>query len=155
MDFVRSWWELRLPFYGLGAVAGLLMVWLPYQTHLDNVAWGERLRQEGAPAQAVVYDLEHQPRNSNTMHLRYDAGGARHWTEVPCEQVCHPAGTPVAIWVSPADPSDFVTDFGVLSGHRGRVQGGIGVVGFVLFVSMALLTLDRLSRRRRDRRIRR
>ncbi|MEU8663716.1 DUF3592 domain-containing protein [Actinoplanes philippinensis] len=139
----------------LGIVAGFAMMWLPYQTSLDNDAWARQLRARGAPAQATVHDVGYAARNSSTMYLDYDVAGVPHRAEVGCWQVCHPAGTRVSIWISPDDPADFATDFGVLSGHRGRIQGGIGMVGLVLFVSTVVVALARLSQRRRDRQRRR
>jgi hypothetical protein len=154
METLRNWWRLRYPFHVLGIVSGLLMLWLPYQTFLDENAWADRLRAEGVPARAVVHDLVRKARNSNTMHVRYEVADVLYRAEVACRQVCHPAGTPVQIWVSPDDPGDFVTDFGTLSGHRGRFQGVVGAAGFVLAVSMTGLAAARLSRQRRDRRLR-
>jgi hypothetical protein len=152
VEILRSWWRVRYPVYMLGIVAGLVMMWLPYKTFHDNDAWEDRLRAEGVPVQGVIDELVHKGRNSNTMHLRYELAGAELWAEVGCWEACHPADTPVRIWVNPDDPGDFVTEFGTLSGHRGRVQGGIGMAGLVLSGSMVLTAFTRLDQRRRDRR---
>lgn len=155
VEILRSWWRVRYPVYVLGIVAGLAMMWLPYKTFLDNNAWENRLRAEGVPVQAAIDELVRKPRNSNTMHLLYEWAGVQRRAEVGCWEVCHPAGTPVRIWVNPDDPGDFVTEFGTLSGNRGRVQGVIGMTGLVLFVSMVIVVFTRLDRQRRDRRKRR
>ncbi|MGR6320325.1 DUF3592 domain-containing protein [Micromonospora soli] len=133
-------------------LVGLGMMWLPYKTWNDNDAWEDRLRAEGVPVQGVVDELVHKRRNSDTMHLRYEWARVERRAEVGCWEACLPAGTPVRIWVSPDDPGDFVTEFGTLSGHRGRVQGVIGAAGLVLFGSMVLAGFTRLDQRRRDRR---
>lgn len=146
VEILRRWWP------ALGIVAGLALIWVPFKTSLDNDAWGERLRAEGVQVQSTVYETEHGARNSNTMHLGYHVAGVRRRAEVACFQVCHPAGTAVRIWVSPDDPEDFVTDFGMLSGHRGRIQGGIGMAGLVLIVATGILVATRLSAMRRERR---
>ncbi|WP_433788525.1 DUF3592 domain-containing protein [Actinoplanes sp. CA-252034] len=152
MEILRRRQHARHLFPVLGIVAGLVLIAVPFKTSLDNDAWGDRLRTEGVQVQAVVFETEYGPRNSRTMHLGYDVADVRHRAEVACRQVCHPAGTAVRIWVSPHDPGDFVTDFGVLSGHRGRLQGGIGMAGLVLFVAMVILVGSRLADRRRERR---
>ncbi|MGC4896947.1 hypothetical protein [Micromonospora sp. DT31] len=46
--------------------------------------------------------------------------------------------------MNPADPSDFVTDFDELSGHRGRIQGGLGVAGFATLVVAVPLLLSHI-----------
>ena len=152
VEILRSWWRMRYPVYVLCIVAGLVMMWLPYKTFHDNNAWEDRLRAEGVPVQGVIDELVHKGRNSNTMHLRYELAGAERRAEVGCWEACHPAGTRVRIWVNPDDPGDFVTEFGTLSGHRGRVQGVIGAAGLVLSGSMLLAGFTRLGQRRRDRR---
>ncbi|MEV4120943.1 DUF3592 domain-containing protein [Micromonospora sp. NPDC049645] len=136
----------------LGLAVGLVMMWLPYKTFQDNDAWEGRLRVDGVPAQAVIEELVHKRRNSNTMHLRYEFAGAQRQAEVGCWEVCLPAGTAVRIWVNPDDPEDFVTEFGTLSGHRGRLQGVVGAAGLVLFGSMMFALFARIGQRRRDRR---
>ncbi len=155
VEILRSWWRIRYPVYGLCMVLGLVMMWLPVKTFRDNDAWEDRLRAEGVPVQGVIDELVHKRRNSNTMHLRYELAGAERRAEVGCWEACYPAGTSVRIWVNPNDPGDFVTEFGTLSGHRGRVQGVIGAAGLVLFGSMVIAVLTRLDRRRRRQRDRR
>ncbi|WP_198041571.1 DUF3592 domain-containing protein [Micromonospora chokoriensis] len=145
------------PVYLLGFLVGVAMLWLPFKTFHDNDAWADRLKVDGVPAQAVISELVHKRRNSNTMHLRYEFAGAQRQAEVGCWEVCLPAGTAVRIWVNPDDPDDFVAEFGTLSGHRGRIQGVIGAAGFVLSGLMVAATLTlflgRRCDRRRDRRL--
>lgn len=86
------------------------------------------------------------------MHLRYEFAGAQRQAEVGCWEVYLAAGSPVRIWVNPKDPEDFVTDFGILSGHRGRLQGEVGAAGLVLSGWMALAVIARGYQRQRDRR---
>lgn len=152
VQIFRTWWRVRYPFYLLGIMVGLVMIWLPFKTGNDNDAWEDRLRADGVPVQAVIDEFVHKGRNSDTMHLRYELAGAERRAEVGCWEACLPAGTQVRIWVNPEDAGDFVTEFGTLSGHRGRVQGVIGAAGLVLSGSMVLATVSRLDRQRRDRR---
>jgi hypothetical protein len=145
-------------------VIGLLMVvlggtllWLPLHTHLELEDWGAELKTTGVPAQAVVYDRVtekggNRESSSTTMYLRYAVGGRAHRAEVGCVQVCLPPGDQVQIWVNPADPGDFVTDFDMLSGHRGRLQGGLGVVGIVVLIwAFAMIESGTRGRRKRRR----
>ncbi|MDG9678653.1 DUF3592 domain-containing protein [Micromonospora sp. DH14] len=150
VQILRSWWRARYPLYALGLVVGLVMMRLPFKTSQDNDAWANRLRVDGVSAQAVVDELVHKRRN--TMHLRYEFGGAQRQAEVGCWEVCRPAGSAVRIWVNPNDPGDFVTEFGILSGHRGRPQGVVGAAGLVLSGWMALAVIAHVHQRRRDRR---
>ncbi|MET8089190.1 DUF3592 domain-containing protein [Micromonospora sp. NPDC005220] len=152
VQILRSWWRVRYPVYLLGLVVGMVMMWLPFKTSQDSDAWESRLRVDGVQVQAVVNEFVHKRRNSNTMHLRYEFAGAQRQAEVGCWEVCLPAGSAVRIWVNPDDPEDFVTDFGVLSGHRGRLQGVVGAACLVLSGSMALAVIARLHQRRRERR---
>lgn len=153
MEVLRRWWRVGYPIYGIGLLAGLVMMWLPFKTYQDNEAWAERLRVDGTHVQGVVYKFVHKGRNSDTMHLRYEWAGAERRAEVPCGSVCHTkAGTAVGIWVNPDDPGDFVTDFGTLSGHRGQPQAGIGFAGLVLSGWGVLAAITRLDARRRARR---
>lgn len=150
VQILRSWWRVRYPLYVLGLLVGMVMMWLPFKTFQDNDAWESRLRVHGVPAQAVVDELVHKRRN--TMHVRYEFGGAQRQAEVGCWEVCLPAGSAVPIWVNPNDPGDLVTDFGILSGHRGRLQGVVGAAGLTLSGWMVLAVIARLYQRRRDRR---
>lgn len=152
VEILRRWWRMRYPGYLLGVVVGLVMMWLPYKTYHDNEAWQEQLRTDGVPTQGVIDQLIRDRRGKATMHLRYEFAGLERRVEVACMEVCHPAGTSVRIWVNPDDPVDFVTDFGMLSGHRGRFQGVIGVVGLILSGSMALAGYSRLAQRRHEHR---
>ena len=70
--------------------------------------------------------------------------GRTYEQEVGCVKVCRLIGDEVLIWVNPADPGDFVTDFDQLSGHRGRIQGVLGVVGFGILVVAVPLMLSRI-----------
>ncbi|RAO25775.1 hypothetical protein ONO23_05768 [Micromonospora noduli] len=149
VQILRSWWRARYPVYALGLAVGLVMMWLPIKTFQDNDVWGRRLRVDGVPAQAVVDELVHKRRN--TMHLRYEFAGAQRQAEVGCWEVCLAAGSAMQIWVNPNDPQDFVTDFGILSGHRGRLQGVVGAAGLVLSGWMALAVVARGHQRRHDR----
>jgi len=152
VQILRSCWRARYPVYVLGLAVGMVMIWLPFKTFQDNDAWESRLRVDGVPAQAVVDELVHKRRNSNTMHLRYEFAGAQRQAEVGCWEVCLPAGSAVRIWINPDDPDDFVTDFGVLSGNRGRLQGVIGMAGLILAGTMLTAVVGRFLGRRRDRR---
>lgn len=138
---------------------GAGMVWLPLHTQLALDDWKVRLRAEGEPVQAVVYDRVtkgHRNRKRTTMYLRYEFDGGTHRQEVGCWEACLPVGSTVPIWVNRRDPSDFVTDVGVLSGHRGRAQGLIGAAGAVVFVvgplSIPFAESKRARRGRRGRR---
>ncbi|MGC4848386.1 hypothetical protein ACLQ3F_14200 [Micromonospora sp. DT15] len=150
VQILRSWWRVRYPVYALGLVVGMVMLWLPFKTFQDNDAWESRLRVHGVPAQAVVDELAHKRRK--TMHLSYEFAGAQRQAEVGCWEVCLAAGSAVRIWVNPKDPDDFVTDFGILSGHRGRLQGVVGAAGLVLSGWMALAVIAHLYQQRRGHR---
>jgi hypothetical protein len=135
-------------------VVGGALLWLPFHTFgmLDD--WKAELRATGIPARATVYDQVtekggNRESASTTMYLRYVVNGRMHWEEVGCMQVCLPPDTEVSIWVNPADPSDFATDFDMLSGHRGRLQGGLGVAGFVLLVLGVPVMLSKIRSRAR------
>ncbi|MEH1164871.1 DUF3592 domain-containing protein [Micromonospora sp. CPCC 205539] len=125
-------------------VAGGLLLWLPIHTQLALDDWETELRAGGLPARAVVYDQVTDARSKSTMYFRYEVSGRTYEQEVPCVEVCRPAGDDVSIWVNRADPKDFVTDFGELSGHRGRFQGLLGAGGFVVLVAAILLLLSRI-----------
>lgn len=134
-------------------MAGLALLWWPYATQRNLDEWAVRLRQEGVPADAVVYDLVlkqggNRSGPSETMHLSYDFAGRTRTAEVGCWDACEPPGTRVRIWVNPTDPADFVAEFGTLSGHRGRAQGVFGAAGFVLAVLSGVAAIGRLSRSR-------
>lgn len=133
------------------AVAGAALLWLPFHTQTALDDWGVTLRERGTPARATVVDQVtesggNRGSSSSTMYFSYVVDGRTHSREVPCFEVCRAAGTEVPIWVNPADPGDFVTDFGQLSGHRGRVQGVLGVVGLVALGTGVVLTLSRIRR---------
>ncbi|MET7747202.1 hypothetical protein [Micromonospora sp. NPDC005367] len=129
-------------------VVGGLLLWLPIHTQNALDDWAVELRAGGEPAQAIIYDRITKRRGGTTMYFRYDFGGRTYEQEVPCVEVCRSYGEKVGIWVNRSDPTDFVTDFDQLSGHRGRLQGGLGVVGFVALLLGALLTLSRVPWRR-------
>ncbi|WDZ85392.1 DUF3592 domain-containing protein [Micromonospora cathayae] len=140
-----------------GAVLLLMLggslLWLPIHTQLELDDWMTELRSDGVPAQAVVHnrvteDGGNRSSPSTTMYFRYEIAGRTHEAEVGCVEVCRNRGETVTIWVNPADPSDFVTDFDQLSGHRGRVQGVLGAVGFGLLLVAVPLTLSRIPFRR-------
>ncbi|WFE51886.1 DUF3592 domain-containing protein [Micromonospora sp. WMMD1155] len=152
VKIVRIWWRWRYPAYLLGIVAGMVMMWLPLKTFDDQEAWETRLRADGVPIQAVIHETVYKARNSRTMHLRYQFAGVPHRAEVGCWEVCLPADTSVRIWVDPDDPEDFVTEFGTLSGHRGRLQGVIGAAGLILAGTTLAAVVGHFLGRRRDRR---
>ncbi|MBU8858445.1 MULTISPECIES: DUF3592 domain-containing protein [unclassified Micromonospora] len=138
--------------YVLLAVAGGALLWLPFHTQAALDDWGATLRERGTPARALVVDQVtenggNRKSSSSTMYFSYVVDGRTHSQEVACFEVCRAAGTEVPIWVNPADPGDFVTDFGQLSGHRGRVQGVLGVVGLAALGTGVVLTLSRIRRR--------
>jgi hypothetical protein len=153
----RSSSILKIVGCALVVVAGGALLWLPIHTQLMLGDWQAELKATGVPARAFVYDrIRKEGGNrespSTTMYLRYPVGGRTHEAEVGCVQVCLAAGDQVSIWVNPADPSDFVTDFDQLSGHRGRLQGGLGVLGIgILAVGIPLL-VSRFPKRRKSRR---
>ncbi|RBJ01414.1 hypothetical protein DRA43_18815 [Micromonospora provocatoris] len=133
------------------AVAGAALLWLPFHTQTALDDWAVTLRERGTPARATVVDQVtesggNRGSSSRTMYFSYVVDGRTHSQEVPCFEVCRAAGTEVPIWVNPADPGDFVTDFGQLSRHRGRVQGVLGVVGLAALGTGVVLTLSRIRR---------
>jgi len=130
----------------LAGVGGLLL-WLPIHTQIALDDWTAELRAGGEPTRAIIYDRVTK-RHNTTMYFRYEIGGRTYEQEVPCVEVCRSYGDEVPIWVNPADPRDFVTDFGQLSGHRGRVQGVLGAGGFVMLLLGLLVTLSRIPFRR-------
>ncbi|BCL14070.1 DUF3592 domain-containing protein [Micromonospora sagamiensis] len=132
---------------------GSALLWLPVHTQLALDDWKTELRNDGVRTQAVVHNRVtegggNRSSPSTTMYFRYEVAGRTHEAEVGCVQVCRTRGETVTIWVNRADPSDFVTDFDQLSGHRGRVQGVLGAVGFVVLVVAVPLALSRLPFRR-------
>ncbi|MEU7757416.1 MULTISPECIES: DUF3592 domain-containing protein [Micromonospora] len=137
--------------YALLAVAGAALLWLPFHTQSALDDWAVTLRERGTPARATVVDQVtesggNKGSSSSTMYFSYVVDGRTHAQEVACFEVCRAAGTEVPIWVNPADPGDFVTDFGQLSGHRGRVQGVLGAVGLAALGTGVVLTLSRIRR---------
>ncbi|MFG1718154.1 DUF3592 domain-containing protein [Micromonospora chalcea] len=135
---------------------GGALLWLPFHTQTELDDWAVTLRERGTPARAVVVDQVtksggNRSSSSRTMYFSYELDGRTHAQEVACFEVCRAAGAEVPIWVNPADPGDFVTDFGQLSGHRGRVQGVLGVVGLAVLGVGVVLTLSRIRRRRANR----
>lgn len=130
-------------------VAGGVLLWLPFHTQYALDDWQTELRASGVPAKAVVYDQVtkrggNRTSASTTMYFRYEIAGGTYEQEVGCVKVCLSIGEEVPIWVNPADPSDFVTDFDELSGHRGRIQGGLGVAGFTILVLAVPMMLSRI-----------
>lgn len=130
-------------------VAGGALLWLPFHTQYALDDWKTELRATGVPARALVYDQVtkrggNKTSPSTTMYFRYDLAGRTYEAEVGCVEVCRSIGEEVPVWVNPADPSDFVTDFDQLSGHRGRIQGGLGVAGFAILVVAVPLMLSRI-----------
>jgi hypothetical protein len=81
--WLRRWWGARYPFYWCGIVLGIGVLWWPWSTQRDLGDWAVRLRAEGVPTQAIVYDRvirkgDSKTPDSRTMYLRYDfAGGSR------------------------------------------------------------------------------
>ncbi|WP_233578785.1 DUF3592 domain-containing protein [Micromonospora sp. BL4] len=130
-------------------VIGGALFWLPMRTQSALEDWETELRATGVPARGIIYDrVAKRGGTSTTMHLRYDVAGRTYEQEIGCVEVCLPVGDEVSIWVNRADPSDFVTDFDELSGHRGRIQGVVGAAGFVVLVAGILLTLSRIPFRK-------
>lgn len=129
-------------------VAGGALLWLPFHTQYALDDWQTELRATGVPTRAVVQDQVTKSggnrTSSSTMYFRYELAGRTYEQEVGCFEVCRSIGDEVSIWVNPADPSDFVTDFGQLSGHRGRIQGGLGAAGFGILVVAVPLLLSRI-----------
>ncbi|MER7440139.1 hypothetical protein [Micromonospora avicenniae] len=133
---------------GLLLVVGALLLWLPIHTQNALDDWAVELRAGGEPAQAIIYDRITTARGKTTMYFRYDFDRRTYEQEVPCVEVCRSYGEKVRIWVNRSDPTDFVTDFEQLSGHRGRLQGGLGVVGFATLLLAVPATLSRIPWRR-------
>ena len=134
-------------------VAGGALLWLPFHTQYALDDWKTELRAAGIPARAVVYDRVtkrggNRTSSSTTMYFRYELAGRTYEQEVGCVEVCRSIGEEVPVWVNPADPDDFVTDFDQLSGHRGRIQGGLGVAGFTILVVAVPLLLSRIPLQR-------
>ncbi len=151
--WLRRWWGARYPFYWCGIVLGIGVLWWPWSTQRDLGDWAVRLRAEGVPTQAIVYDRvirkgDSKTPDSRTMYLRYDFAGGSRTGEVGCWTVCDPPGTAVRIWVNSADPTDFVAEFGTLSGNRGRVQAGFGFAGAMVAFLCAATALERRHRLR-------
>ncbi|WP_250030240.1 cyclic-phosphate processing receiver domain-containing protein [Paractinoplanes maris] len=121
-----------------GSVVGAALVFLPIDTYFDLEDWERELRRTGVPAPAYVF--EHPvDRGSRSMLLRYQAEGVTHQAEITCYEVCLPVGATPRIWYNAADPLDFVTDFGELSGERGSPQGLLGLAGLLLFAGSVWL----------------
>ncbi|GLW28498.1 cyclic-phosphate processing receiver domain-containing protein [Actinoplanes regularis] len=118
-------------------VAGLAALYLPIHTQLELDDWAAHLRATGVPARGFVYDL------TSTMHFRYEVGGRQYEEIVSCPETCLLPGESIAIWVNPADHTDFVTGLGTLSGSRGGPQGLVGFVGFVAAVAGGYWTVRR------------
>lgn len=129
-------------------VAGGLLLWLPIHTQSALDDWAVELRAGGEPAQAIIFDRVTKGRGKTTMYFRYDFDGRTYEQEVPCVEVCRSYGEKVGVWVNRSDPTDFVTDFDQLSGHRGRLQGGLGAAGFVALLLGVLTTLSSIPWRR-------
>ena len=132
-------------------LVGGSLLYLPLHTHRDLERWAAELRRTGVPAQAYVFDRITRD-GRTTMYLRFAAGGLVREEAIGCEPVCLEAGATPRIWYDPADPGDFVTDFGRLSGDRGDVQGVLGVVGFFVTlagVGMIAIRIDTAARFRR------
>ncbi|MEV5769004.1 DUF3592 domain-containing protein [Micromonospora sp. NPDC052213] len=126
-------------------VVGGALLWLPFHTQYALDDWKTDLRAQGVPARALVHDrVSKRGGTSTTMHVRYELSGRTYTREVACFEVCRSVGDEMRIWVNRGDPGDFVTDFDQLSGHRGRVQGGLGAVGFGILVVAVPLTLSRV-----------
>lgn len=130
-------------------LAGGALLWLPFHTQSELDDWATELRATGVPTRAVVYDRVtksggNRTSPSTTMYFRYELAGRTYEQEVGCVEVCRSTGEEVSIWVNPVDSGDFVTDFDQLSGHRGRVQGGLGVAGFATLVVAIPLLLSRI-----------
>ncbi|MGW0432369.1 DUF3592 domain-containing protein [Micromonospora sp. NPDC003197] len=130
-------------------VAGGALLWLPFHTQSALDDWEVELRATGVPTRAVVQNRVtesggNRSSSSTTMYFRYESAGRTYTQEVACFEECRLIGDEVQIWVNPADPSDFVTDFDQLSGHRGRVQGVLGVAGFMILVAGVPLLLSRI-----------
>ncbi|MEU1966700.1 DUF3592 domain-containing protein [Micromonospora sediminicola] len=134
-------------------VAGGALLWLPIHTQNELDDWQAELRIHGVPKRALVHDqVTKRGGTSKTMYFRYEVDGRTYEREVACVEVCRSIGDEVPIWVNRVDPGDFVTDFGQLSGHRGRLQGGLGAAGFMLLVVAIPLALSRLPWPSRSRR---
>ncbi|SIQ59585.1 hypothetical protein [Micromonospora avicenniae] len=129
---------------GLLLVVGALLLWLPIHTQNALDDWAVELRAGGEPAQAIIYDRITTARGKTTMYFRYDFDRRTYEQEVPCVEVCRSYGEKVRIWVNRSDPTDFVTDFEQLSGHRGRLQAGLGAAGFAALLLGALTTLSHI-----------
>ncbi|MFI6266113.1 DUF3592 domain-containing protein [Micromonospora sp. NPDC051006] len=130
-------------------VVGGALLWLPAHTQYALDDWKAELRANGAPARASIYDrVTKRGGTSTTMYFRYELAGRTYEQEVACFEVCRSIGDEVPIWVNRADPTDFVTDFDQLSGHRGRMQGLLGAAGFAILVGAVPLLLSRIPFRR-------
>jgi hypothetical protein len=136
-----------------GLVTGAALMYLPVHTQFELGDWERELRRTGIPAQGYVFDQTVSDRGSRTMYFRYQADGVTHEEEVDCDQVCLPAGATSELWYNPADPLDFVTDFGELSGERGLPQAVLGVIGLVLFGFTVFMTVTSDGRTRWFRRL--
>ncbi|MBV1850579.1 DUF3592 domain-containing protein [Catellatospora tritici] len=126
---------------------GLALLSLPFLQARHDEDWAARLRQTGVPLQLTVSALEQYERGrsspSRTMFFRYEFDGRPIEAEMPCVRVCLVSGTPVAVWVNPADPTDFVAEFGQLSGHRSWVVGPVGFVGAMMVIFSSIIGATR------------
>jgi hypothetical protein len=118
-----------------GPVTGAALMYLPVHTFSELGDWERELRRTGVPTQGYVFDQSGSDGGSQAMHFRYQADGVTHEEVVRCNPACLPTGATPGIWYNPADPLDFVTDFGELSGDRGMPQGFLGIAGFFSSVS--------------------
>ncbi|WP_127508227.1 hypothetical protein [Actinoplanes solisilvae] len=141
----------RFLLWSLCVLAGAALMYLPIHTHQDLRDWAVELRRTGVPTQAYVFD-QITVDGGTTMYLRFETDGVIHEDAFDCESVCVNDGATTPIWYNAADPGDFVTGFGRLSGDRGRIQGILGVAGFFLALAgvwAALIDIGTAARFRR------
>lgn len=141
---------VNLSLVGAFLVGVALFSLLPLQgRHHDR--WERELREVGTPMSLTVSEREIYGRKnkSQTMIFRYEVDGRAVQAEIPCLEVCLRAGLSIAVWVNPADPTDFVTDYGQLSGHRTRSVQGFAVAGALMIMLSMVIGGSRWREHRR------
>jgi hypothetical protein len=122
------------------AVVGGLLVYQPVGRSLELDRYAGQLRRTGEPVRAVLHSGAQRIGNSGKTEtvcdLRYEFHDTPYDDSFGCDEI--PYGEPVTtelIWVNPADPHDYVTENGTLSGTRHGLDFVLGMIGCVLLLT--------------------